>query len=70
MLHAMHLIDLCMQMDMDPTVNINWGAPVNLPRYTLQTFFDTQSEHLKETLGIENEEEWQVSLSAHPALTG
>ena len=50
-------------MDMDPSVNINWGPPLNLPRYTLQTFFDTQSEQLKDALGIESEEEWQVKLT-------
>ena len=50
-------------MDMDPAVNINWGAPIDLPRYTLQTFFDTQSEQLKDALGIESEEDWQVRHS-------
>ena len=58
--HSEWQSSLLLQMDMDPTVNINWGAPVRLPRYSLEDMFETESQHLKEALGIESEEEWQV----------
>lgn len=49
-----------MQMAMDPTVNMNWGAPLRLPEYTLEDMFEKEAEALKASFGIESEEEWQV----------
>lgn len=52
---------LLMQMAMDPTVNINWGAPVRLPKYKLEDMFDEESVYLKEAFGVKSDEEWQVN---------
>lgn len=48
-------------MEIDPTVNINWGAPVRLPRYTAEKLFEDQAPQLREALGIESDQEWQVN---------